>query len=95
MRRILHLIFFLTLLAIGLSFALLNAERVALNYYFGTTQGPVSLIVVASMAFGALLGVVASLGLVFSHRRESRRLKRKLSVCEEEIKNLRRIPITD
>lgn len=95
MKRLLLLILFLLLLALGISFAVHNAEPTTLNYYFGTITGPLSLIVIIALAAGALLGVSTSLLLVFNQRRKVARLQRKLNTCEQEIRNLRHLPLRD
>lgn len=95
MKRLLLLILFLLLLALGISFAVHNADPVTLNYYFGSITGPLSMIVVISLAVGAVLGVGTSLLLVFSQRRKVARLQRKLNTCEQEIRNLRHLPLRD
>lgn len=95
MKRLIFLILFLLLLALGISFAVHNAVPVTLNYYFGSFTGPLSLIVVTSVAAGALLGVATSLLLVLSQRRKASRLQRKLNTCEQEIRNLRHLPLHD
>lgn len=95
MKRLLLLILFLLLLALGISFAVHNADPVTLNYYFGSITGPLSMMVVVSLAVGAVLGVGTSLLLVFSQRRKVARLQRKLNTCEQEIRNLRHLPLRD
>lgn len=95
MKRLLLLIVSLLLLAIGVSFAVHNAEPVQLSYYFGTVSGPISLIVVVALFAGAVLGVVTSLVIVLAQRRKVSQLRRKLEVCEQEIRNLRQIPVRD
>lgn len=95
MKRLLLLILFLVLFALGISFAVHNAEPVQLNYYFGRIVAPLSLVVVMALAAGALLGVITSVVLVFGQRRKVARLQRKLSMCEQELRNLRQIPLRD
>jgi putative membrane protein len=95
MNRLLFLILFLLLLALGISFAVHNAVPITLNYYFGSITGPLSLVVVIALAVGAMLGVSTSLLLVLRQRRKVARLKRKLDTCEQEIRNLRHLPLHD
>lgn len=95
MKRLFLLILFFILFALGISFAVHNAEPAQLNYYFGTMNAPLSLIVVCALAVGALLGVVTSVVLVFGQRRKVSRLQRKLTMCEQELRNLRQIPLRD
>lgn len=95
MKRLFGFILLLIVVVLGLSFAVLNAESVKLNYYYGIAQAPLSLVVVLSISAGAVLGVIASLGMILSMRREVGRLHRKIQLTERELKNLREIPIKD
>lgn len=95
MKRILGFILFFIVLAVGLAFAVVNAEPVTLKYYFGVSQVPLSLTLVAAFAVGAIMGVVASLAHVLRLKRENARLRREAKMAEREIMNLRNIPIRD
>ena len=70
MKRMIILLFSLILVILGVSFAVINANPVRLDYYFAHTEAPLSLIVILSLATGALLGVVASFGVIASLRRK-------------------------
>ncbi len=95
MLRIFYLLLFLLLVVIGIAFAVLNAEAVEFNYYFSSRQVPLSLILVLAMFSGAVLGVLASLGLIIRLKREALQLRRNAELAEKEIANLRAIPIKD
>ena len=95
MKRLIALILFIAVAALGLSFAVLNSAPVQFNYYFGSLEAPLSLIVVLAIACGAILGFIASLGVALTQRREVARYKRKANLAEQEIRNLRQIPIKD
>ncbi len=95
MLRIFYLLLFLLLVVIGIAFAVLNAEAVEFNYYFSSRQVPLSLILVLAMFSGAVLGVLASMGLIIRLKREALQLRRNAELAEKEIANLRAIPIKD
>lgn len=95
MKRLLLLIISFLLLVVGVSFAVHNAAPAQLSYYFGTISAPLSLIVVVALFAGAVLGVMTSMMMVLAQRRKVSRLRRKLEVCEQEIRNLRQIPVRD
>lgn len=95
MKRIIFLVIFLLISVIGLSFALMNAETVTLSYYFGTLDAPLSIIVVVSVALGALLGVSASMAMALGLKQEIARLRRSIKVTEKEVANLRSLPLRD
>jgi len=95
MKRIVFLIVFLIVAIAGLSFALMNAERVTLTYYFGLIEAPLSLVVVVAIAIGALLGVLASMSMTLSLKHEISRLRKTLRTKEKELGNLRALPLKD
>jgi len=94
-KRVLGLIFILLVLVFGLFFGLLNAEPVTVNYYFGTRSLPLSFVLVMMLVIGAVCGAVAGLGHTFRLRREISRLRRDNRVVEQELSNLRSLPIKD
>jgi len=84
----------ITLIALfGVIFAILNADPVMFNYYFGSREIPLSLAIILSMLLGAFLGLLASLSLILKARRDVAKLKRAADMAEKEIANLRAIPI--
>lgn len=90
------LFFFLAALAIvvfGLSFALVNVEPVAVDYYFGVTTLPLSAALAIALALGAVLGVLFSLGVVVKSRTRVLRLRRELNHARKELNELRKLPI--
>ena len=95
MKRIVSFIVVLAIVVFGILFAVLNAEKVGFNYYFGKTEIELSKILVIALVIGSLLGVLASLGMILRMRREMSKLRKTAAVAEKEISNLRSIPIKD
>ncbi|MBI1423173.1 MAG: DUF1049 domain-containing protein [Gammaproteobacteria bacterium] len=93
MAKLIYTVFILVVILLGVIFAVLNAESVQLNYYFGSQLLPLSLAIVLSMMVGAILGVLASIKLILRSRREIVRLRKASEIAEKEIANLRAIPI--
>jgi putative membrane protein len=85
MTRVFGLVALVLLVIVGLSFAALNSEPVTLNYYLGFVELPLSLIIVATLAFGALLGVLASLVVILRYRTRASLLKRRLGHLEADL----------
>ena len=66
-------------------FAIKNTETVTLRFWFDQTwQAPLVLLLLAFLAGGALLGVLACLARLFRQRREIARLKRELRLRTHE-----------
>jgi len=95
MKRIVTFALLLLVALLGLSFALMNAEPVQLDYYFGTLKAPLSLVVVIAIIIGAGLGVLASMGIVLGQKRELAKLRKSVKIAEEEVSNLRSLPLKD
>ncbi len=79
----------------GLVFALLNAQAVPFNYYFGSREIPLAFIVAMAVGCGALLGIAASLAMVVKAKREAAGLRKNVNLAERELANLRAIPYKD
>lgn len=79
----------------GITFAALNLENVTINYYFGESMLPLSLLLVLVFALGALLGMLVGFWLVIKAKVRIYRLRQRLQLAEKEIENLRAIPLQD
>lgn len=95
MRRVIGLFLLLLVVLLGLSFALLNAGSVELDYYFGSVSMPLSLLVVLVLILGAALGVLAAMTMMLRRRREISSVRRRLAETEKELNELRRLPLKD
>jgi lipopolysaccharide assembly protein A len=94
-KRILAFLFILLVLVFGLFFGLLNAEPVHVDYYFGSRDLPLSLVLVLMLVIGALAGAFAGLSIVLRTKREVYRLRREVRLAEKELTNLRSLPIKE
>lgn len=86
---------FLLIIIIGISFAIINSSPVTVNYYIGIKQIPLSLLLMLTFGIGLLIGFLTLLISIFRLRTNLGRARRKLRVAEQEINNLRTIPIKD
>jgi putative membrane protein len=93
--RIIKLILLMLIVALGAVFAVLNAEPVQFNYYFGSRELPLSLIMTMALGVGALLGIFACMGMMFGMKRENIQLRRKSQLASQEVNNLRALPLKD
>ena len=95
MKRLLGLLVALIVVAIGLSFAMLNPNPIALDFYFGMLTLPVSLWLVISLALGTVIGLLAAAGALMRQRWELSRLRRDAARHREDLSELRKLPIRD
>lgn len=93
--RILMMLFYLLLVMTGISFAVLNASSVKINLYLTTLTMPVSVLMIAMLGLGLLMGFLIYLVKYIGMKKELSRMKAQLKLTEKEIKNLRDIPLKD
>jgi putative membrane protein len=95
MRRIMTIILFVIVLMLGAGFSAINLTPVDINYYLGVLSLPLSIVIIAAIILGTLLGALALSTSILRLRYENRRLRKKLISSEQEINSLRILPITD
>lgn len=83
------------LMLAGFGFSILNAEPVTLNYYLASSQIPLSLLLVAVLGLGIIVGLMPSVLFFFRVKVENKRLKTRNQLLEKEIANIRAIPLQD
>lgn len=93
--RILKFIFILIIALFGVTFACLNAQPVAINYYIGNAQIPLSLLLALTLIIGSILGLFAMISLYLHQKTNNLRLEHRLKLAEKELANLRAIPLKD
>lgn len=93
--RLLSAILWLIGILVGVSFAVLNSHELPLNYFFGKTIIYFPFLFILLLLAGALLGMLALLPKLLRAKSKARQLKQKMQALEEEVTNLRRIPIKD
>lgn len=95
MSRILSAIALVLLIGVGITFTVLNPQQVTLNYLLGSLQLPLALLVVLVLAVGAVLGLLVAGFMILRLKRENRKLRRGTRLAEQEVANLRSLPIKD
>jgi putative membrane protein len=93
--QVLKYLIIIAAMVLGAVFAVMNAGSVTVNYYFGSLEMWLPLLLMGVLFLGALLGVLASMGAVLRLKRENAGLKRQARLATEEVKNLRAIPLKD
>lgn len=93
--KIVKSIFIVLVIALGISFAILNAKSVSLNYYFDVREISLALLLAITLAAGALLGLLLSIPSLFRLKRSNRQMKSRIKLFEKEVENLRSVPMKD
>lgn len=83
--RILSFIIAIILIVLGLTFALLNATPVTLNYYLGSQEISLSLLLVLAVGFGTLIGFIVSIGKILRLKNKIHQQKNRLKQLEKEL----------
>lgn len=87
--------FWLLLIILGMSFAALNARDVLINYYVGQAYFTLPLVLFAVLSLGIALGILVTLPTVCKARYNAKRYRQRARRAEEEVNNLRRVPIQE
>lgn len=95
MTRLLYIVFLILVIGFGVTFAVENAHHVQFNYYVGKIEIRLALLLAYAILVGAILGVFASSFIVIRLKRKLRGLRRREAVAQEELRNLRTIPVKD
>lgn len=85
-------LFMLVIIAIGVSFAILNAKSVPLNYYFDAKEISLALLMAITLAVGAFIGLLLSTPSLFRLKKSNRHMKSRIKLFEKEIEHLRTLP---
>ena len=93
--RIVMMIVYLVAIILGISFAILNASSVTIDFYFTTIKMPISMFMFLMLGIGIIVGFLVYLPKSLRLKYEIRNLKSQLRISEKEIKNLRAIPLQD
>jgi len=93
MKRVVIILFLLLIALVGAVVATLNADEISFNYYFSTITLPLAVLLFLTLCTGALAGVLLTLGMVLKARKSKAQIHKRLKMCEQEVKNLREIPI--
>ena len=94
-RLALFLLLLLVLIVFGWSFAAENADKVQFSYYVGSTEQPLSLLLVLALFAGSALGVLASLSFVLRLKHRNRSLRKSEALARRELQTLRAMPIKE
>ncbi len=94
-RRFFFIAIMLVVVLFGLSFALLNSDPVTFNFYVGTVQLELSVILVITFAAGALLGVLTSFGIILKSKRQVSKIKKEMKNSTKELNSLRAVSVKE
>ena len=85
MKRLLSFLIQLAFMALGVAIAIVNAEPVVFNYYYGTITQPLSVLLVGAFAIGAILVILLNSLVMLGLKRKLRRAERSLQAAEHSV----------
>ncbi|CAN5713779.1 hypothetical protein BH18PSE1_BH18PSE1_00690 [soil metagenome] len=85
MVRVLKVILLLVVVLVGLELHVKNHQLAVVDYYLGTVQLPVSLLIACTLLLGAVLGVLVNLSVVVRLRRKIGELRRSLKSADQQL----------
>ena len=91
--RIITFLLSILIIFLGVTFAILNAAPVNINYYIATSQMPLSLLLVLTLGVGLVLGLIVGMMKVIGLKAANVSLKGRVKLAEKEVANLRAIPL--
>ncbi|MDH5300492.1 MAG: LapA family protein [Gammaproteobacteria bacterium] len=95
MSKLILYIFLFMILLLVLSFSVNNSHTVNLNYFLGSVDLPLALLLVLTLSVGAILGALVMLRPVLSLRMEVGRLRRGKRAVEQELNGLRSLSVKE
>jgi len=89
--------FFLMIVFLGLTaaFAALNDAKVSINYFVATSEIPLAYLILACILGGSVMTLLLITGNYLRSRVEIRRLKKTIVMNNQELSNLREMPVKD
>ena len=93
MFRFIFLLIFIVIAVLISVFTLENLDPVTIHFLTQNLQAPLGVALLFCLGTGALVGVLFSAGLAVKNKSRAKSLAKKISVVEQEIANLRQLPI--
>lgn len=83
MKRLFSILILLLFMAFGVAIAIVNADEVVFNYYYGSISQPLSILLVGAIMLGALLATLINSLVILNLRHQVRRAQRQLKKLDE------------
>ncbi|MCH9644641.1 MAG: LapA family protein [Gammaproteobacteria bacterium] len=94
MRYIIYT-FWILFVALCVSFVVLNSHMVEVNYYVGSTRMYFPLLLLILLVVGSIIGIITMLPVLVRQKTSGHKLKTRVKHAEQELNNLRTMPIED
>lgn len=74
-------------------FTLENLAPISINFLVRNVQAPLGVMMLICFIIGALIGILFSISLALKNKSRAKSLAKKVAVAEQEVANLRQLPI--
>ena len=91
MRYISYIVWALLILLV-VTFAAVNSHTVPVDFYLGTVNVYLPLLLLLTLALGTLLGIVVMLPRIWRSKGHNRRLRAQIKQAERDIEKTRQTP---
>lgn len=96
MKKLAYSLLTLVMLFFGFTLTFQNQHAVDLNYYFGLHwNGPLAWMLFLTLTLGIIIGFLGSLRIIMRIQRQLVQARKELRRVEQEVTNLRALPIKD
>lgn len=83
MKRLFSILVLLLFMTFGVAIAIVNADEVVFNYYYGSITQPLSILLAGAIICGAILATLINSLVILSLRHQVRRAQRQLKKYDE------------
>lgn len=95
LKKILYGFIFLSVLIIGTAFFMKNNHAVSFNYFLGSLDIKLSILLLLDLILGVIIGMLSLVPLIIYLKYKNAKLKRQVKIRDKEVNNLRVIPVKD
>ena len=95
MSSIVQLLSVILVLITAAAFAALNEQVINLNYFIGVLETKLTFVIITSFLLGMIFTLLLIIGYIIKLRIQTRRMKSSLRLKEQELNNLRELPVKD
>ncbi len=87
--RIITYLFWIFIILIGVSFAVINSHMVVIHYYIDSVNVYLPLLLLIELVIGAVLGIIAMLPAYLKMKNTGRKSRQRIKSLEQELENIR------
>jgi putative membrane protein len=95
MIKTVYVLLIMATLVVAIVFAAANYDLVTLDYLFGETELPLSILIIVSFLSGLVIGVLMDAWILYRQRARIHGLQKLVEANQKELDNLRSLPLRD